>query len=204
MALQSHYVITKDGKSGRIVEPLAGDMETYLVQFENGPKVALPFALLHLESDGNYHISHALADLNRTPGVYERDGYMVIPLAAEQLEVDKRVTVTGKVRVQKMVREREEVIDEPFMQERVQVERVPMQQMLDAPLEIRYEGNTVIIPVMEEVLVIEKRLMLKEEIRITKEELVGSQPQTITLRSEDVKIDREAIDSDGPEAAPSA
>ncbi|MGI8743084.1 MAG: DUF2382 domain-containing protein [Bryobacteraceae bacterium] len=55
---------------------------------------------------------------------------------------------------------------EPLFREDCDVERVPVKRMLDQPVEIRQEGDTLIIPLMEEVLVVEKRLMLREELHI--------------------------------------
>ena len=46
---------------------------------------------------------------------------------------------------------------------------------------------------MEEVLVVEKRLMLKEEIRLTMQKGEFREPQTVTLRSEEVSIERSQV-----------
>jgi uncharacterized protein (TIGR02271 family) len=97
---------------------------------------------------------------------------------------------TGRVRVSKTVREREEVVDEPFLRQEVSVERVPIDRFVDGPVPARYEGNTLVIPVLEEVLVVEKRLRLKEEVRVTKIQSEASEPQTVTLRSEEMTVER--------------
>jgi len=55
---------------------------------------------------------------------------------------------------------------------------------------VRYEGDTIIIPVLEEVLVVEKRLMLKEEIHITQHHEEFHQPQHVVLRNEDIAVER--------------
>ncbi|RZI54312.1 MAG: DUF2382 domain-containing protein, partial [Pseudomonas sp.] len=59
----------------------------------------------------------------------------------------------------------------------------------------RQEGDTLIISVVEEVLVAEKRLFLKEELHITQTDAVTRNavtrnPVTYSLRSEDVTIER--------------
>ena len=54
----------------------------------------------------------------------------------------------------------------PLFREDCDVERVPIKRMIDQPAEVRQEGDTLIIPLMEEVLVVEKRLMLREELHI--------------------------------------
>jgi uncharacterized protein (TIGR02271 family) len=100
------------------------------------------------------------------------------------------VVETGRVRVRKLVQEHSEQIDTPVLREEVQVERVPRNQILDQPAAVRYEGEVMIIPVMEEVLVIEKRLMLREEVHITKQRSRTSESREIPLRREEVVVER--------------
>jgi stress response protein YsnF len=47
-----------------------------------------------------------------------------------------------------------------------------------------------IVPILEEVLVVEKRLMVKEEIHITKQRVEKHAPQRVTLRREEAVIER--------------
>jgi stress response protein YsnF len=47
-----------------------------------------------------------------------------------------------------------------------------------------------IIPVIQEVVVIEKRLMLVEEIRVNKHQTETKVSETITLRKEEINIER--------------
>ena len=54
---------------------------------------------------------------------------------------------------------------------------------------MRQEGDTLIVPVLEEVLVVEKRLLLKEEVRITRTRTEVHSPQAVTLRSEEAVIE---------------
>ncbi|MBA2501450.1 MAG: YsnF/AvaK domain-containing protein [Pyrinomonadaceae bacterium] len=114
----------------------------------------------------------------------------VIPVIAEELHVGKRVVETGRVRIRKFVREHEETVDEPLMAEEVRVERVAVNRVIDAPVDVRYEDGRMIIPLMEEVLVVEKRLMLKEELHVTRQQVERRNPQVVTLRSEEVEIER--------------
>jgi hypothetical protein len=48
------------------------------------------------------------------------------------------------------------------------IERVKIGKFIPEPVSQRQEGDTLVLPVVEEVLVTEKRLMLREEIRITR------------------------------------
>lgn len=121
----------------------------------------------------------------------------VIPVVAEELRVDTRTVETGRVRVTKVVHEHQEVVDQPSLSEEVTVERVRVNRVVEAAPQPRQEGDTLVFPVLEEVVVVERRLMLKEEIRITKRVSETRNPQTVTLRSEEVKIERIAGAPDG-------
>lgn len=117
---------------------------------------------------------------------------VVIPSIREEAEVHTRAVETGRVHIAKQVVEREEIVSVPVASEHVRVERVPIGRTVDAMPQVRLEGDTTIIPVVEEVVVVERRLLLKEEIRVTRERAVSpSPPQRVTLRSESVRVERE-------------
>jgi hypothetical protein len=54
----------------------------------------------------------------------------------------------------------------------------------------RQEGDTTIVTLVEEVVVVEKRLRAIEEVRITKRQDVEPSVQTVTLRREEAVIER--------------
>ena len=114
----------------------------------------------------------------------------VVPIVQEELHVEKQKVETGRVRLTKTVQEREVMVTEPFMQEDIQIERVPVNRWLSEPASVRYEGDMMIIPVMEEVPVVEKRLRLKEELRVTKRQITSQRSEPVRLRTEDVRVER--------------
>jgi len=126
------------------------------------------------------------------PGSGDARQHTVIPDIREELEVSKRAVETGKgVRVTKTVSEREEVVDEPLVREEVSVERVSINEMVadqDMPA-VRYEGETIVVPILEEVLVTEKRTILKEEVRITRKRREVREPQQFFLRTDQVSAE---------------
>jgi uncharacterized protein (TIGR02271 family) len=124
------------------------------------------------------------------------DAAVVVPVMEEELRVGKRVVETGRVRVTKTVSEREELVDVPLMREEFDVERVPVNAFVDGPVAPRHEGETLVVPVLEEVLVVEKRLLVREELRITRRTSEEHRPQRVTLLSEEVSVERR-----GPRAA---
>jgi uncharacterized protein (TIGR02271 family) len=115
---------------------------------------------------------------------------VIIPVVEEGVDVERRRVETGRVRASKVVSSREEVVDEPLSRDEVHVERVAVNRVVDGPSGARREGDTLIVSVYEEVLIVEKRLMLKEEVRITTRKHVEREPQAVTLRSEDVVVER--------------
>ena len=95
-----------------------------------------------------------------------RSAEETLPILEETAVVDKRDMFKGTVRVTTQVDLAEEMVRAALRTDTVDVVRVPIGQIVDHPPQARTEGETTIIPVVEEVLVVEKRLLLKEEIHI--------------------------------------
>ena len=96
-------------------------------------------------------------------------------------------TETGRVRVQTVTDTLEELARADVQRETVEVTRVPVDRMIESAPEIRTEGDVTILPVVEEVLVFEKRLVLKEELHIRRRVEVP-----VTLRKQRAVVEREA------------
>jgi uncharacterized protein (TIGR02271 family) len=90
----------------------------------------------------------------------------VIPLVEETLHLGKRLVETGRVRVSLTTEVVEEVLRETLRHRHAEVERRPVGRMVTEAPAVRQEGDMIIVPVVEEVLVVEKRLMLREEIHL--------------------------------------
>ena len=191
----SSKVRDKDGVWGTVVSGAPhpfGNAAQVVVQTESGQQFLVPTDLLVQQPDGTYSLPLRLAELEHSgsePGV-RQDEPIVVPVVVEELEVQKRPVETGKVRITKVVHEREALVDEPLVRENVAITRVPIQRVVDGPVPVREENGTTIISVVEEVLVVEKRWMLREEIHIRKQRVETHQPQRVTLRSEEVQVER--------------
>ena len=115
---------------------------------------------------------------------------IVIPVVEEQAQVGKEVVESGRLRVHKTVQEQEELINLTITHEEHQVERIPVNQYVDTPPPaIRYEGDTMIIPVLREV--VEVRLLVVEELHITKKQVQTQVSQPVTLLKEEVHVDHQ-------------
>jgi uncharacterized protein (TIGR02271 family) len=194
-ALRSEVVRDRDGVCGTVIpaaSPSPGTASQVTVQLEGGARVLVSVADLVQQPDGSYYLPLRLAELARVDNAshVSRDTPLVVPVIVEEPDIQKRVVETGKVRVTKVVHEREAIVDEPVWHDAVEVTRVPVQRMVSGPVSVRYEDDTMIVPVLEEVLVVEKRLMLKEELHIRKQRRETRQPQHITLRSEEARVER--------------
>lgn len=91
-----------------------------------------------------------------------------IPLYDEQIDVAKIEAVTDRVRVSTHVDERDVLIEDTVERGSVSVERITVERAVAEAPEPRREGDTLIVSVVEERLVVEKRLFVIEELRITR------------------------------------
>ena len=114
----------------------------------------------------------------------------VIPVVEETLRVEKREYESGRVLVHKTVTEREELAEVLLRQQDLIVERVPVGRAVSEAPQTRQDGDTLIVPILEEVLVVEKRLFLKEELRIRKHSSERTEQHKVRLRTEHVEIEQ--------------
>jgi uncharacterized protein (TIGR02271 family) len=191
----STVVHGKDGWRGTVV-PASPSVQSHasqmLVQLESGQQLLVSAEALVLQPDGSYYLPLTLAELEPPClGLCTEAGKTtIIPVIEEELDVQTRVAETAKVRVTKGVHEHETVVDEPLFRDEVEVKRVLIDRVVDGPVPVRYEDDTMIVPITEEILVVEKRLILKEELHIHKRRIETRQPQQVTLRREEVRVER--------------
>jgi stress response protein YsnF len=124
-----------------------------------------------------------------------------VPVYQEEAQVDKRIVDTGRgVRIHKIVAEHLYQIDETLTHDELQVSHVPVDRIvaLDQAPATRYEGDTLVVPVLEEVLVVERRLRIKEEVRITRIRREERHADTVVLKSEQVSVERFDEAGDAP------
>lgn len=185
-------VIDQDGVRGTIdAQALQRrDQQKVLITYNGDRHVRAPLTMLQRTSDGSYALPLRLSTLETNARFLKTGEETVIPVVAEEAYIEKRLVERNRTRVTKQVHSEEETINTPLRQERVQVERVPVERIIDSPVTSRYEGDTLIIPVMEEVLIIEKKLLLKEEVRVTKYVGETEHQETVTLRKEAVTVER--------------
>ena len=119
----------------------------------------------------------------------ERD-QQVIPLVEETARVSKRDVTSGKVRVRTEVDSVEQVLRETLTDETVEVTRVAIGRRVEQVPEVRTENGVTIVPVLEERLVVEKQLFLKEELHIRRDLRTETVEVPVHLRSERAIVER--------------
>jgi stress response protein YsnF len=119
-----------------------------------------------------------------------------IPVIEEKAKIGKRNVVTGKLRIDKKITEEEVMVDAPLLEEQLEVEHVAVNKYVEKPPPaIRQEDGTTIIPVLREV--VEKRLLLIEELHITKRKVQRKIKEKVKLRKEEVTVEHVKVTDSG-------
>jgi uncharacterized protein (TIGR02271 family) len=119
----------------------------------------------------------------------ENENEAHLTLAEEQLAIGKRSVEAGHVHVGKRVETHHEEHSVPVMHEEVSIERRPITDMHAAGAQIGEES--IRVPVREEEVVAEKRVVGKEELVVRKHEVQGEERVAADLREEHAEIRRE-------------
>lgn len=129
-----------------------------------------------------------------TPGVSSRDeDDVTVQRSEEELRVETREHEAGTMRVRKRVRTDRERIEVPKKRVEVTVERVPVEG--STPVEGGITGTPeiaeeeIVIPIVEEEIVVEKRTVVKEEIHIHKQVVEEVEVVEEDVRKEEIEID---------------
>lgn len=191
------YVVVSDDQGKRGIVELEGAMRaggthSVPITYDDGSRVMVRSEDLVEQADGTYALSRAAAERSRLEAA--SDEHVVVPVVQETVEIDKRLVETGKVRIHKQVHEREAVVEEPLLHDEIEVQRVAVNKFVDEPAAVRQEGDTTIIPVLEEVLVVEKRLLVKEELHVTRRTVETKSEIPVTVRQEEVVVERESAE----------
>jgi uncharacterized protein (TIGR02271 family) len=119
----------------------------------------------------------------RTSGEHLR-----IPLVEEEIAIDKRVVELGYVQVQKRVEERIDEREVELRHQQVDVERVPIDQVIPEMITPYMDGDVYVVPVIEEEVIVTRQLRLKEELRIRRTAATHRETIRTPYRREEVSI----------------
>ncbi|WP_119681254.1 YsnF/AvaK domain-containing protein [Indioceanicola profundi] len=121
------------------------------------------------------------------------DSRRTIPLHEEVLSVGKKAVETSTVRVETHVHAREQTVEQELDSTTVDIVRVPVGRVVETAPEVRQDGDVLIVPVLEEELVVTKRLILKEEVHITRRVSRRTEQISATLRTEEASVTRDGM-----------
>jgi uncharacterized protein (TIGR02271 family) len=119
-----------------------------------------------------------------------------IPVIEEHARVEKKVVERGVVRIDTFITEHIETISAALTREEIDIRHVAMNVEVDAAPAIRQEGDVIIIPVVEERIVVSKRLVLTEELHVHRRKVSEHASIPVTLRSTEIAVQRESSSGD--------
>lgn len=190
--MESPWVPIVDVEGRRGVARDMGDPRRLEVALDDGDRLLVPRTMVTERSDRTWRFGHAFGSMLERPAAMRDPGPapMVLPVVEEQIAVDKRSVERERVRLHTRVSQRQETVDVPLTEEEIRVERVEVRRLVDGPEPPREVGDTLIVPVYEEVVVVEKRLLLREELHVTRVRHERHERHPFVLRREDVDVER--------------
>ena len=115
----------------------------------------------------------------------------IIPVIQEDVVIGTERITTGTVRVRTVLHEDEHAIDEPITITDVEVKRVPVDVWTDEPIADRVEGDTRIISVHREEIIVQRRLHVVEEVHVTLRKREERHREIVRTRQTQVVVDRD-------------
>jgi stress response protein YsnF len=186
-------IVDRDGVVGRLHHVDIDERERPIakVRVSPGKDVAVPFEVLEHDDGGGYRLPGRWRDYT----LRAEDGTTSIPVIEERATVQVRPAPERRLRIRRRVVSEPKVVETPIWHEHLEVDRVPVDRFVDRMPEPRQEGDLLIIPVVEEVAVVERRLRVREElhVRIVRERLIHR--ETVELRRHELDI---TSDDDAP------
>lgn len=117
----------------------------------------------------------------------------MVEVVEETATIQTRKVVNARVRVTTRTELHDEVVRQELHGTQVDMVRVPVDRILEpgeTPALARTEGGVTIIPIYEEVIVTEKRIVLKEELHVVQHELTEEIEIPVILRKQVATIER--------------
>ena len=193
-------VVSLDGHDVGTVESMTGEGSDsrLVVRLVDGERTMLvPYDVIDTEgsTEDLVVIQGAVGDLLDTRMHIGEHATETFALAAEEAIAHVHEVDRGRVLIDKTVELVPHEAEVDVANDRVDVERVAVNEEVDTPPTTRQEGDTLIVPVVEEVLVVTKRYRIIEEVRVTKYRDVTTERFQEDLRREVVTVTEE--DPDG-------
>ena len=164
------------------------------MRLRNSPRsMRVPFDVIDETASTSERIviQGAVGDLesSRTsPRITEPGDGVTLPLVGEEAVARVHEVSRGRVVINKRVEVVPHEANIDIGTDRVDVERVAVNKEVDQPPSTRQEGDTLIVPVVEEVLVVTKRYRIIEEVHVHKYRDVQTETFEEDLKREVVEV----------------
>lgn len=185
-------VVSMDGHDVGTVERVEED---YLVVrlHESARSMRVPFDVIDAttSTEDRVVIQGAVGDIeaSRTnPRITEPGDGTTLALAGEEAIAHVHEVSRGRVVVDKHIEVVPHEANIDVGTDRVDVERIPVNKEVNQPPSTRQEGDTLIVPVVEEVLVVTKRYRIVEEVHVRKYRDVQTETFQEDLKREVVEV----------------
>lgn len=122
-----------------------------------------------------------------------------MPIVEERARVAKLRVEGARIAVRTRIEPAIESVETRLAHDRYEIERVPVGTFFDHPPQERREGDTLIIPIVEEVAVVVKRLRVVEELRITRHEYTTPFQESVEVRRMRASVERTPVNYTQPE-----
>jgi hypothetical protein len=200
--LHQFPLVTTSGRRGRVFRTsrFLDRSERTSVTLDDGTELSVPSEAIRPQADGSFLLDEKFVDNNGTAADQDQKSVDAekTPREPEVAEVEERprsrnyAPPASERNTEKITAtaldERSVLIDEPLYYEDVEVERVPVNRIVDGPVQTRQEGDVMIVPVVEEVVTVQKRLLLKEEVRIRRRRTEVREPRRVVVDGEEIRI----------------
>ncbi len=196
MATENTFV-TLDGLRGTFERGQECDPARQIdLKLDDGRQVRTSLSVLKPSVDGPSILPIHSEQFTNVSHTSEEQTAVIFPIIEESLEAGVHRFVTGTVKVKTHVVTESKTVNVPLMNEHVEVQRVRVDRAVDAHIAPYQDGDTLVIPVIEEVLVVEKRLVVREEIRITTRQTQSESSATVELRRTEALVERQPPETD--------
>ncbi len=199
--LPGDRVFATDGEAGTVHEVIAGDdgrPASIVVACTDGQSVEVPLTTVTSAAGGEVRLAISRQALH--DGMTSPQGYDITRLSVHEEVIDATTAPVqrGTVRIVRRVETVPVSEEVQTWQEIVDVERVPVNREVDAAPEPWMDGDTIVIPVVEEVVVTETRLVLREEVRVKRRRVAEPVTVEADVRREHVEVIQEPLAADEP------
>lgn len=116
-----------------------------------------------------------------------------IPVIQEQVQIGKDTSEESLVKIKKLVSDHTESFNIDLKTENFSIERIAINKELDEPAQVREEGDDLFFPIQEEIVIVKKKILLKEEIKITRNKKTENKTISVKLKKETVEVEREKL-----------